>query len=78
MRPGTDAAFILGVLSVLIEEQLTDEAFLSRYTVGWPEMVAYIRGEEDGTPCVMPPGQQSGVSAAFITDLPASYPVTCW
>ncbi|ADU71880.1 molybdopterin-dependent oxidoreductase [Pantoea sp. At-9b] len=49
LRPGTDAAFILGVLSVLIDEGLTDEAFLARYTVGWPQMVAYIRGEEDGT-----------------------------
>jgi biotin/methionine sulfoxide reductase len=33
---------------VLIEEALTDEAFLARYCVGWPEMVAYLRGEEDG------------------------------
>ena len=49
LRPGTDAAFILGLLSVLIDEQRTDEAFLARYTVGWPQMVAYIRGEEDGT-----------------------------
>ena len=48
IRPGTDAAFILGVLSVLISEKLTDEDFLDRYTVGWPQLVAYIRGEEDG------------------------------
>ncbi len=48
LRPGTDAAFILGLLAVLITEGLTDEAFLARYCVGWPQMVAYIRGEEDG------------------------------
>ncbi|MDU7868634.1 MAG: molybdopterin-dependent oxidoreductase, partial [Pantoea sp.] len=48
LRPGTDAAFMLGLLAVLIEEALTDEAFLARYCVGWPEMVAYLRGEEDG------------------------------
>ncbi len=46
--PGTDAALMLGLLSVLIELQLTDEAFLAEYCVGWPAMVAYIRGEEDG------------------------------
>jgi len=46
--PGTDAALIIGILSVLIERQLTDEAFLAEYCVGWPAMVAYIRGEEDG------------------------------
>ncbi len=48
LRPGTDAAFMLGLLSVLIADGLTDEAFLARYCVGWPEMVAYLRGEEDG------------------------------
>lgn len=48
LRPGTDAAFMLGLLAVLIAEALTDEAFLARYCIGWPQMVAYIRGEEDG------------------------------
>ena len=75
LRPGTDAAFILGVLSVLIEEQLTDEAFLSRYTVGWPEMVAYIRGEEDGTPRDAAwAAEICGVSAAFIADFARQLP----
>jgi len=48
LRPGTDAAFMLGVLSVLIAGGLTDEAFLARYCVGWPQMVAYLCGREDG------------------------------
>lgn len=47
--PGTDAALILGLLSVLISEHLTDEHFLAHYCVGWPEMVKYITGREDGT-----------------------------
>lgn len=69
LRPGTDAAFILGLLSVLIDEQRTDEAFLARYTVGWPQMVAYVRGEEDGTRRdAQWAAEICGVSAATITD----------
>lgn len=48
LRPGTDAAFILGLLSVLIEHKLTDDDFLQQYCVGWEAMRAYILGEEDG------------------------------
>lgn len=64
LRPGTDAAFIIGVLSVLVAEQLTDDAFLARYCVGWEKLVAYITGEEDGE-------QRDAAWASEICGLPA-------
>lgn len=47
-RPGTDCALMLGILYVLIKENLADEAFLSRCTTGWPELRSYVLGDEDG------------------------------
>lgn len=35
--PGTDSALLLGILRILIEEGLTDEAFISNHTSGWQE-----------------------------------------
>ena len=68
--PGTDAALIIGILSVLIEQQLTDEAFLAEYCIGWPAMVAYIRGEEDGqVRAARWAADICGISAAEITTL---------
>ena len=49
-RPGTDAALLLGLAYVLMDEGLADRAFLDRYTVGYPRFAAYLRGEPDGTP----------------------------
>ncbi|AZK94563.1 MULTISPECIES: molybdopterin oxidoreductase family protein [Streptomyces] len=37
LRPGTDAAFFNAVLHVVVEESLTDEAFLATRTSGWEE-----------------------------------------
>ena len=35
--PGTDSALLLGLLRVLIEENLTDEEFIRNHTSGWEE-----------------------------------------
>ncbi|MEZ3498583.1 molybdopterin-dependent oxidoreductase [Pantoea sp. KPR_PJ] len=48
ITPGTDAALILGLLHELTVQKLTDDAFLARYTHGWPQMKDYLLGEEDG------------------------------
>ena len=50
LRPGTDVAVMLGLAWVLIEENLLDRDFLSRYTVGFERFERYVRGEEDGAP----------------------------
>ena len=50
IRPNTDSALMLGLMHVLEEEGLADQAFLHRYTVGYDRFRPYLMGEEDGTP----------------------------
>lgn len=45
LRPGTDAALVAGMVHVMLEESLQDQAFLDRYTVGFDE-----RTLPDGAP----------------------------
>lgn len=40
LKPGTDSAFFNSVLHVVIEEGLTDEAYLAEHTTGWAEVKA--------------------------------------
>ncbi|GGE17651.1 putative oxidoreductase YoaE [Marinithermofilum abyssi] len=58
--PGTDAALAMGIMQVLVAENLTDEAFLQTYTTGWdalkerihsypPEKVSRITGVDPET-----------------------------
>lgn len=46
IRPGTDTALILGLCHTLLVENLADQAFLTRYTSGWPEFRAYLDGAD--------------------------------
>jgi biotin/methionine sulfoxide reductase len=48
--PGTDTALMLGIVHTLVSEGLHDQAFLDRYTEGWPVFLGYLTGETDGTP----------------------------
>ena len=48
IRPGTDAALMFGMAHVLIAEQLADDGFLARATVGYDRLRAYVLGEHDG------------------------------
>ncbi len=47
-RPGTDPAILMALAHTLITENLHDEAFLSRYTIGFERFAAYVMGESDG------------------------------
>jgi anaerobic selenocysteine-containing dehydrogenase len=38
-RPGTDAALALGMMKVIVERGLHDEAFLRQYTIGWEQLI---------------------------------------
>lgn len=40
LKPGTDSAFFTSVLNVVIEEGLTDEAYLAAHATGWDEVKA--------------------------------------
>ena len=48
IRPGTDTALLLGIAHTLATEGKVDEAFLDRYTVGYPKFRAYLLGQTDG------------------------------
>lgn len=47
-RPGSDTAIMMGLSHTLIAEGLYDSAFVSRYTVGFERIWAYLNGEIDG------------------------------
>lgn len=63
-RPGTDPAILIAIAHTLITEGLHDEAFLSRYTVGFEKFAAYVMGETNGI-------AKDADWAAPITELPA-------
>lgn len=43
IRPGTDGALALGMIQVLVEEELFDEAFVEDWTVGFDELCQYTQ-----------------------------------
>ena len=48
IRPNTDTALILAVILRLVEVGRADVDFLDSYTVGFPRLLRYLRGEVDG------------------------------
>lgn len=43
IRPGTDLAFYLALIHVLVDEKLYDQAFVESYTQGFAELEAHVR-----------------------------------
>ncbi len=50
ITPGTDIALMLALVHTLVREGQHDQAFLDRYTVGWPIFKDYVFGAVDGQP----------------------------
>jgi biotin/methionine sulfoxide reductase len=48
IRPCTDTALMLAMAHVLLAEDLADQDFLARCTVGFDRLAGYVRGETDG------------------------------
>ncbi len=48
--PGTDTALMAAILYVLIDENLIDRPFVSKYSYGFEELEKYILGDSDGIP----------------------------
>ena len=72
--PGTDTAMMAAMANVMIRENLHDQAFLDKYTVGFDKFEQYVMGREDGvekTPAWA--AEISGVDAATIERLARDY-----
>ncbi|MEW6185196.1 MAG: molybdopterin-dependent oxidoreductase [Thermodesulfobacteriota bacterium] len=65
IRPGTDTAMMIAMAYVIIRENLQDQAFLDKYTIGFAHFKDYVLGKEDGLP-------KTPAWAEAITDVPAS------
>lgn len=48
IRPNTDTALMLALAQEVVTLGRADEAFLNRYTVGWPAVRDYLSGQSDG------------------------------
>jgi len=46
--PGTDGAMMVAMANVIIKNNLQDQIFLDRYTIGFDKFREYVLGQEDG------------------------------
>jgi len=50
IRPGTDTALLVSLAYIMVQENLLNQDFLDRYTVGYERFEAYVSGDADGVP----------------------------
>ena len=61
VRPGTDAALALGMMNVIISENLHDEEFIKRHTIGFEKLAEHVKA--------YPPERVSEICGVSSTDL---------
>ena len=77
IRPSTDTAVMAAMANVMIKENLYDQAFLDKFTVGFDQFKEYVLGQEDGvdkTPAWA--AEISDVDSASIERLAREYATT--
>jgi anaerobic dimethyl sulfoxide reductase subunit A len=77
IRPGTDAALAIAMAYVIINENLHDQPFLDKYTIGFDEFKQYVLGKEDGVPKTPAWAEEiTGIPAGTIVALAKEYATT--
>ncbi len=75
--PCTDAAMLIAMAYVIITENLQDQEFLDKYTIGFDKFRDYVLGIEDGTPKTAAWAEAvTGTKAANIESLAREYATT--
>lgn len=77
IRPSTDSAMLIAMAYIIITENLHNQAFLDKYTVGFDQFTDYVLGKEDGI-VKTPKWAQAitGVDSALTTRLARQYATT--
>ncbi|MCP4714777.1 MAG: molybdopterin-dependent oxidoreductase, partial [Deltaproteobacteria bacterium] len=74
IRPGADSAMLIAMAYVILDEELQDQAFIDRYTVGLDKYRDYLFGREDGVHKTPQWAEAiTGVSAETIATLAREY-----
>jgi anaerobic dimethyl sulfoxide reductase subunit A len=74
IKPSTDAAMLIAMAYVMVKENLHDQAFLDRYTLGFEKYKNYLLGVEDGVVKTPQWAEEiTGVPAATIAGLAREY-----
>ena len=75
LRPGTDCALALGMLNVIISEDLYDKEFVDKYTVGFDKLVEHVKQyppQKVEKITWVPAEDIKGIARIFATTKPAS------
>lgn len=79
--PGTDSALVLGMLHVLLRDDLVDHDYVERYTTGFAELAAQAAGwtpERAARAASPPPPARPSCGPATSTTAPPGCPTTSW
>jgi thiosulfate reductase/polysulfide reductase chain A len=76
IKPGTDLAFYLALINVLVEEELHDADFVDKYTLGFDEVAEGVRGltpEWAEQECEIPAGKIREIAREFAYHAPKAF-----
>ena len=74
VRPGTDAALLLGMIHVIVSENLYDKAFVDKWTVGFDQLAEHVKKfppEEMEKICRVPAQTIRDIARIYATNRPS-------